>query len=97
MSSDASISPDDRAPDSASEEQGEEERADSEPREQQGWDEVASTGHPGVDEVLQSLTATHGQDATEHVAIFEEAHTRLRSILNQAGDDTRAVSPPAAP
>jgi hypothetical protein len=46
-----------------------------------------STGHPGVDEVLASLTDLDSRPAAEHVAVFENAQERLRAALSEAADD----------
>lgn len=45
------------------------------------------TGHPAVDEVLQSLQALDDLPVDEHVAVFEQAHDELRRTLSGAGDD----------
>lgn len=47
------------------------------------------TGHPGVDEVLASLDPLTTMPVSEHVAVFEAAHDRLRSALADAGEDRR--------
>jgi len=47
----------------------------------------AATGHPAVDEVLRSLEDLEGRPVDEHVAVFEQAHERLRRALSGAGDD----------
>ena len=46
------------------------------------------TGHAGVDEVLASVADLDGQPVSEHVAVFESAHDRLREALAHAGDDS---------
>lgn len=56
---------------------------------------VEPTGHPAVDEVLRSLDELDGRPVDEHVAIFEQAHDRLRQALSGATDDDAA--PPTAP
>lgn len=56
---------------------------------------VEATGHPAVDEVLRSLDELDGRPVDEHVAIFEQAHDRLRQALSGATDDD--ASPPTAP
>lgn len=40
-----------------------------------------STGHPAVDEVLRSMERLEDRPLEEHVAVFEEAHERLRRTL----------------
>jgi hypothetical protein len=40
------------------------------------------TGHPAVDEVLQSLGALDDHPVSEHVAVFEAAHVALREALS---------------
>lgn len=56
---------------------------------------VEPTGHPAVDEVLRSLDQLGGRPVDEHVAVFEQAHDRLRQALSGATDDDAA--PPTAP
>ena len=48
--------------------------------------DVASTGHPAVDEVLASLARLDDRPAADHVEVFESAHERLRAALADAGD-----------
>ena len=50
------------------------------------------TGHPAVDEVLHRLDDLDTLPVTEHVAVFEEVLTGLRSALAGAGEpaDTSA-------
>lgn len=55
--------------------------------EPEGNDELVTTGHPAVDEVLRSLDDIPGRPVDEHVAAFEQAHESLRSALSNAGDD----------
>jgi hypothetical protein len=45
-----------------------------------------ATGCPPVDEVLASLTSLDEQPLAAHVGLFEGAHTRLRAVLDDAGD-----------
>jgi hypothetical protein len=45
------------------------------------------TGHPDVDDVVASLRDLDGRPVSEHVAVFEAAHDRLRGALADAGDD----------
>lgn len=45
------------------------------------------TGNPTVDSVLESLERLHHQPASEHVAVFESAHEKLRGALADAGSD----------
>jgi hypothetical protein len=47
---------------------------------------VDLTGHPAVDEVLQSMQGLQQRPVEEHVAIFEAAHEKLRTALASAGD-----------
>jgi hypothetical protein len=47
---------------------------------------VDLTGHPAVDEVLQSMQGLQQRPVEEHVAIFEAAHEKLRAALANAGD-----------
>lgn len=55
---------------------------------------VEPTGHPAVDEVLRSLDELDGRPVDKHVAVFEQAHERLRQALSDATDD---AAPPTAP
>lgn len=48
---------------------------------------VTETGHPAVDEVLRSLESLGDAPVDDHVAVFEQAHDRLRRTLAGAGDD----------
>lgn len=47
-----------------------------------------AVGHPGIEGVLASLDQLDDLPVTEHVAVFEAAHERLRGALTDAGDDT---------
>ena len=51
-----------------------------------------STGHPAVDEVLRSMDRLEDRPLEEHVAVFEEAHERLRRTL--AGPDPATTEGP---
>jgi hypothetical protein len=44
-----------------------------------------TTGHPVVDEVLESLAGLEERPLDQHVAVFEAAHDRLRGALSDAG------------
>jgi hypothetical protein len=44
--------------------------------------ETESTGIPAVDEVLSSLDGLADRPVAEHVAVFEQAHERLRRALD---------------
>jgi hypothetical protein len=44
------------------------------------------TGNPVVDSVLDSLRELDRLPVSEHVAVFEAAHDRLRGALSDAGD-----------
>jgi hypothetical protein len=44
------------------------------------------TGNPVVDSVLDSLRELDDVPASEHVAVFEAAHDRLRGALSDAGE-----------
>lgn len=48
--------------------------------------DVPETGHPAVDEVLASLADLDERPVSEHVAVFERAHDRLRAALADAGN-----------
>ena len=45
-----------------------------------------ATGHPAVDEVLRRLDDLETLPVSEHVAVFEEVLTGLRSALAGAGE-----------
>lgn len=44
--------------------------------------EETSTGVSAVDDVLASVRALDGRPVEEHVAVFEQAHERLRRALD---------------
>lgn len=44
--------------------------------------ETSSTGTRAVDDVLASVQALDGRPVEEHVAVFEQAHERLRRALD---------------
>lgn len=46
-----------------------------------GW-EASATGVAAVDEVLGAVQALDGRPVEEHVAVFEQAHERLRRALD---------------
>ena len=45
-------------------------------------EETPSTGVAAVDEVLATVQALEGRPVEEHVAVFEQAHERLRRALD---------------
>ena len=47
---------------------------------------VERTGNPVVDSVLDSLRDLEQVPVSEHVAVFEAAHDRLRGALSDAGE-----------
>jgi hypothetical protein len=47
----------------------------------------AATGFSVVDAVIDSLADLDGRPVSEHAAVFEAAHDRLRDALANAGDD----------
>lgn len=47
------------------------------------------TSNPTVDEVLVTLDDLAEAPVSEHVAIFEDAHEKLRAALADAGTDVR--------
>jgi len=51
-----------------------------------------ATGEPRVDAALARLDELAGRPVTEHRAIFEDVHRRLRGVLGEL--DTREPSPP---
>jgi len=59
-----------------------------------------ATGEARVDEALASLDELAGLPVTEHPAVFEQVHRRLREVLGELDTgDTSAESPagPASP
>lgn len=46
-----------------------------------------ATGNPAVDAVIESLERLDDTPVSEHVAVFESAHERLRGALADAGED----------
>jgi hypothetical protein len=55
-------------------------------------DEHSATGEPRVDAALARLDELAGRPVTEHRAVFEDVHRRLREVLGEL--DTR--QPPQA-
>ena len=56
--------------------------------------QAAAPDRPSVDAiegVLTSMADLDGRPVSEHVAVFEEAHDRLRDALARAGDDNGAT------
>ena len=49
-----------------------------------------ATGHPEVDQVLASLAELEDRPVSEHVAVFESAHDRLRGALSDAGTESQS-------
>jgi hypothetical protein len=45
-----------------------------------------ATGHPEVDEAIDTLDALDGLPVADHAAVFEAAHARLRHALTDAGN-----------
>ena len=45
------------------------------------------TGNAAVDEVLDRLESLDQLPVSDHVAVFEQAHDRLRAALEDAGGD----------
>ena len=54
--------------------------------ESQGGTLPETTGNEAVDDVLRSLDDVEGRPVGAHVAVFEQAHERLRAALTGAGD-----------
>ena len=48
--------------------------------------DIEHTGNPVVDSVLDSLRELDQVPVSEHVAVFEAAHDRLRGALADAGE-----------
>lgn len=58
----------------------------------EGFDETGqpagnATGNATVDEVLESLDLLDGAPVSDHVAVFEQAHEKLRGALADAVTD----------
>lgn len=53
------------------------------------------TGSVEVDGVLADLAALEGRPVAEHVAVFEDAHRRLRRALDPASAGPVAAGPDA--
>jgi hypothetical protein len=51
------------------------------------------TGDARVDDAVAQLSRMNGQPAAEHVAILEEAHGRLRDILDELAEGQAADGP----
>jgi hypothetical protein len=45
-----------------------------------------ATGHPEVDEAIDTLDALQGLPVADHAGVFEAAHARLRHALTDAGN-----------
>jgi hypothetical protein len=56
-----------------------------------GSRDAAPTGHAAVDAVVDMMAGLDGRPVSEHVAVFEAAHDRLRDALAHAGDDTPTI------
>ena len=64
------------------------------PRLDAAHEQVTEPARPGedvIEGVLASIADLDGRPVSEHVAVFEEAHDRLRDALARAGDDHRAT------
>ena len=61
-------------------------RQDARPERAAPAAEVEHTGNPVVDSVLDSLRELDQVPVSEHVAVFEAAHDRLRGALADAGE-----------
>lgn len=48
---------------------------------------VDGTGLPSVDRVVEDVEALEDRPVDEHVAVFEDAHDRLRQALDDAPGD----------
>ena len=48
------------------------------------------TGNATVDAVLESLERLEGAPVSDHIAVFEAAHEKLRGALADAGSDQPA-------
>lgn len=47
----------------------------------EGFDGHEPTGNTTVDKVIESLDQLEGAPVSDHVAVFEQAHERLRGAL----------------
>jgi hypothetical protein len=56
-----------------------------------GPDQRQATGEPRVDAALARLDELAGRPVTEHRAVFEDVHRRLRDVLGEL--DTREQDP----
>jgi len=54
---------------------------------------AAGTGDPRVDELIARLDGLAGQPLADQVAVFEEAHTRLRQVLGELDTGAGAATP----
>jgi hypothetical protein len=59
---------------------------------------TADPADAAVEDVLASLQSLQQRPVLEHAAVFEQAHDRLRALIDHAGDapgETDAAPPPA--
>ena len=54
---------------------------------------AVETGVAAVDEVLAGLDGLEDRPVSEHVAVFEQAHQRLRRVLDGNPDPSPDTSP----
>src|SRR5712691_2373259 len=56
-----------------------------------------ATGDSRVDEALASLDELAGLPVTEHPAVFEQVHRRLREVLGELDTEDSSAGSPAGP
>lgn len=56
----------------------------------EGFDGHEPTGNATVDEVIESLEQLEGAPVSDHVAVFEAAHEKLRGALADAVSDQQS-------
>ena len=56
-----------------------------------------ATGETRVDEALASLDELAGLPVTEHPAVFEQVHRRLREVLGELDTEDSSAGSPAGP
>lgn len=64
-----------------------------EPQPEQPVADVPETGVVAVDEVLAGLHGLEGRPVSEHVAVFEDAHQRLRRVLDSSPGNSPGNGP----
>ena len=83
-----------RPPDTADETTSE--TAEDSARATAGGERRTATGHPRVDAALARLGELEGLPVTEHRAVFEDVHRRLRDVLGELDTGQPREAGPAA-